>query len=174
MFLKRYHKSFAFDLGLIYILQFLLFYYIRITPSSPSLTRVLDQDVVLSGYHVPAKVSKKSQGWSLNPKTCLLEALLCIRQRLHQSCLLESINLAALVMARILGANHKRLLLNENSGYADKISLVALLENSLPFLPAPLRNIRENDIITFSNHAFTILHSFTKTKHIHCVQCRTM
>ena len=32
------------------------------TPSSPSLTRVLDQDVVLSGYLVPAKVSKKSQG----------------------------------------------------------------------------------------------------------------
>ncbi|KAM7439847.1 hypothetical protein ABFA07_010817 [Porites harrisoni] len=25
------------------------------TPSSPSLTRVLDQDVVLSGYHVPAQ-----------------------------------------------------------------------------------------------------------------------
>ena len=128
--------------------NFYFFSYIRVTPSSPSLTRVLDQDVVLSGYHVPAKVSKKSQGWSLNPKACLLEALLCIRQRLHQSFLLESINLAAQVMARILGANHKRLLLNENSGYADKISLVALLENSLHFLPAPLRNIWENDIIS--------------------------
>jgi len=78
-----------------------------------------------------------------------LEALLCIRQRLHQSFLLESINLAAQVMARILGANNKRLLLNENSQHADKISLVALLENSLPFLPAPfLRNIQENDIIS--------------------------